>query len=152
MAHPTTTGDPRWAATVPHHRHTGADLAAPLPRELRDLVAPHVDSYDYFLAHGLAKVVAGLEKVEVREEERRRGGRVGRVGCPPARSTHYHLHPISLQYEHPATGVVHRFWFEGAAVGTPERDDGGGRLMPRDCREAVSRVGRGSWTGSTTGK
>ena len=56
------------------------------------------------------------------------------------------------QFENPATGVTHRYWFENPNVGMPVREDGGGggaggaggrggdsRLMPRECREMVRR-------------
>ena len=50
------------------------------------------------------------------------------------------------QFENPATGVTHRYWFENPNVGMPVREDGGGgvggagRLMPRECREMVRRL------------
>ena len=146
---------------APAHRFRSLDT--PVPRELTDLVAPHVASFDYFLETGLAKVVAGLAAVQVRGErgkwDTRRLAAKKRVGPPVATcgppnapplspSVPPHLNPQSFphtphQLEHPATGVPTSFWFEDAAVGVPTRDDappGGPRLMPRDCREAVSGV------------
>lgn len=57
-------------------------------------------------------------------------------------------HKKTTQFENPATGVTHRYWFENPAVGMPVREDGGGggagpaggrdsRLTPRECREMV---------------
>lgn len=50
-----------------------------------------------------------------------------------------------VEVAHPSTGLVHRFWFENAAIGRPVKDDAGSaaaaadqRLFPRECREAVS--------------
>lgn len=36
-----------------------------VPQEFTDLVAPHVQSYDYFVNDGLQKVVELLEPLEV---------------------------------------------------------------------------------------
>lgn len=50
---------------------------------------------------------------------------------------------LVMQVEHPLTGQIHRFWFENATVGRPVKEDAGSaieqRLLPRECREAVSR-------------
>jgi hypothetical protein len=138
------------------HRLRAADLDGPVARELTDLVAPHIDSFDYFLESGLAKVVEGLAAVQVRRgREERNGRRLGtrpaaacakKKSVPPALLSNQ-PNTLSLsfstasQLEHPATGVPTSFWFEAPEVGVPTRDDappGGPRLMPRDCREAVS--------------
>ena len=37
-----------------------------VPEEFEALVAPHVDSFDYFLGEGLQLMVASLKPVEVR--------------------------------------------------------------------------------------
>ena len=61
-------------------------------------------------------------------------------------TTKNQLRQIKKQFENPATGVTHRYWFENPNVGMPVREDGGGggaggrgdsRLMPRECREMV---------------
>ena len=47
-----------------------------MPRELTELAAPHVESFDAFLERGLDLVVGRLPEVEVskeRVEERKRG-------------------------------------------------------------------------------
>ena len=36
-----------------------------IPAALTKLVAPHIDSFDYFLNEGMFRVVEGLEHVEV---------------------------------------------------------------------------------------
>lgn len=36
-----------------------------VPRAYEDLVEPHVASFDYFISHGLGKVVESLKPVEV---------------------------------------------------------------------------------------
>jgi hypothetical protein len=38
---------------------------APVPPELEALAAPHVQSFDYFLDHGLNAVFKGMDPVEV---------------------------------------------------------------------------------------
>ena len=162
-AAPGGGGGPQVLASAPPAAaaHRFRSLDAPVPRELTDLVAPHVDSFDYFLETGLAKVVAGLAAVQVRKraanghatasrknERRPPHAAPKRTPFPtlpptPSQSPILPTHPHQL--EHPATGVPTSFWFEDAAVGVPTRDDappGGPRLMPRDCREAVSG---GNW-------
>jgi hypothetical protein len=56
------------------HHLSDADLDEPVPRELTDLAAPHVESFDAFLERGLDLVVQRLPEVEVRGrvEERER--------------------------------------------------------------------------------
>lgn len=89
--------------------------AASYPAARLLLPQPHIASYDYFLGEGMARVVEGLESIEL---------------------------------EHPITKQRHLFWFENAAVGRPVRDDVATInprrhiLLPRDCREGVSAVGR----------
>ena len=56
------------AASRPRHRGhhlSDADLDEPVPRELTDLAAPHVESFDAFLERGLDLVVKRLPAVEV---------------------------------------------------------------------------------------
>lgn len=55
-------------STRPRHRGhhlSDADLDEPVPRELTDLAAPHVESFDAFLERGLDLVVKRLPEVEV---------------------------------------------------------------------------------------
>ena len=47
------------------HHLSDADLDEPVPRELTDLAAPHVESFDAFLERGLDLVVQRLPEVEV---------------------------------------------------------------------------------------
>ena len=47
------------------HHLSDADLDEPVPRELTDLAAPHVESFDAFLERGLDLVVKRLPAVEV---------------------------------------------------------------------------------------
>ena len=41
-------------------------LEGPVPAALEKLVAPHIESFDFFLGDGMLQVVQGLEPVEVR--------------------------------------------------------------------------------------
>lgn len=45
--------------------NTGVPEGA-VPVALEKLVAPHIESFDYFLGDGMLQVVQGLEPVEVR--------------------------------------------------------------------------------------
>jgi hypothetical protein len=59
-------------STRPRHRGhhlSDADLDEPVPRELTELAAPHVESFDAFLERGLDLVVKRLPEVEVRAQE-----------------------------------------------------------------------------------
>lgn len=49
----------------PMWSNTGAYNGDTVPEEFASIVAPHLQSYNYFLAHGMANVVAGLEPFEV---------------------------------------------------------------------------------------
>ena len=57
---PSTRPPPPSAADTPDDR--------PVPPELEALAAPHVESFDYFVQHGLEAVIEGLDAVEVREK------------------------------------------------------------------------------------
>jgi len=149
------------AASRPSHRGhhlSDADLDEPVPRELTDLAAPHVESFDAFLERGLDLVVQRLPEVEVsleegegekreRETERPREEGAKEEEERTKFSTSSPKKTLKTQFENPATGVTHRYWFENPNVGMPVREDGGGagagggrdsRLMPRECREMVS--------------
>jgi hypothetical protein len=43
----------------------GEVLKGQVPKELVDLVAPHLQSFDYFIGDGLEEVVQGLDPIEV---------------------------------------------------------------------------------------
>ena len=128
---------------------------APVPPELEALAAPHVQSFDYFLEHGLNAVVEGLDAVEVRENWEKSGAanasRRVSVPPPPAPQRSTSLSPLSTpllsfcscQVDLPGQpGIAMRYWLSAPFLGTPTRDGvpagADARLFPRDCREAGS--------------
>lgn len=46
--------------------HRGEVQGDEVPERYRELVRPHVDSFDYFIGEGLKKVTAALEPLRVR--------------------------------------------------------------------------------------
>ena len=96
-----------------------------LPRKedverLRNLTAPHVESYDYFLEEGLARGVEAIEpsELDIVDPQKLRED------------------PESIDYDEVSTL---KFWVEKAKVGKPIKGSPGGRtrdnLLPRECRE-----------------
>lgn len=88
---------------------------------LRRLSAPHVESFNYFLEHGLANEIEHMEKFEIdmvdRKALRTEEGAEDEIGN-------------NLQ--------TLRMWFENVSVAAPTRQAGTGKqhvLRPRECRE-----------------
>lgn len=68
-AAPAASSPSSSSSSRPRHRGhhlSDADLDEPVPRELTDLAAPHVESFDAFLERGLDLVVKRLPAVEVK--------------------------------------------------------------------------------------
>lgn len=84
-------------------------------QQLRDLTAPHVDSFNYFLDVGLSQGIQDIEPSELclADPRKIRDGSIDWSETP------------SIQ-----------FWVEDVRVSTPVRSDGtGNKLLPRECRE-----------------
>ncbi|KAK9863838.1 hypothetical protein WJX84_009250, partial [Apatococcus fuscideae] len=77
------------------------------PRELLDLVQPHIESYDYFLGEGIQRVVEHIDPIEVEH--------------PSTRNRH------RFWFENP---IIGRPVKDLVSAGTDER------LFPTECREA----------------
>jgi hypothetical protein len=123
-----------------------------VPIEYEDLVAPHVESFDYFLSDGMQSMVVLMPPME--------------VGLPKLLLCHWLMHgammqcasavhrnrthsrvdnaPVLLQIEHPVTKQRYSFWWDRPHVEMPVKEDSASeldkRLMPRDCREMVSSM------------
>ncbi len=100
--------------TAPSANDPGPDSRSftrgPLPpaaavRRYQEVVAPHVESFNYFLDTGLREGVAHLTPVEAR---------------------------LSADGE---SGPLVRAWVEECQVGFPTGDGGAGPITPRECRE-----------------
>ncbi len=80
-------------------------------QQLRELTAPHVDSFNYFLDVGLSQGISDIEPVELCLADPRK----------------------QQQQDWSETSSI-QFWIEDVRVSPPSRPDGKA-LLPRECRE-----------------
>lgn len=120
----------------------GAYNGDTVPERFASIVAPHLQSFNYFLTHGMSNVVAGLEPFEV--------GILCVIACALAwihvafeGMLHYPL-PVDVHQHHQTqftikrAEAVHslRAWFENIRYQKPKGSNGE-RMWPTECRQAV---------------
>lgn len=112
----------RAAWSTPCGQTLGAYNGDTVPERFASIVAPHLQSYNYFLTHGMANVVAGLEPFEV-----------GWLAPDEAIG-----HTARTQVSIKRLETVHslRAWFENIRYHKPKGTNGE-KLWPSECRQSV---------------
>ena len=90
---------------------------------LRNLTAPHVESFNYLLEHGLAAGIEDIEPAELSIVDPRKQ----RDGTPTTTTP-------TIHHQNNDFSVV-KFWFENVRVSKPSKEDQSMDLFPRECRE-----------------
>lgn len=85
-------------------------------QQLRDLTAPHVDSFNYFLDVGLSQGIQDIEPAEL-------------ALVDPRKST------TTTTTTDWSETTSFQFWVEDVRVSPPIRSSDGKQLLPRECRE-----------------